>query len=172
MDADLDASTIIQGDFENHDITRIIQVNVCTFALMTSIAFASCTVAQTNAPVTSQEKLFPLRDIRLTGGPLKEQQDLNRKYLLKLEPDRLLSWFRKEAGLEEKDPPYHRMGVQISIPAGTQQVPNWNLFPMPRERLSGKRTSVVSWLGTNGRRLELRGNIGSEFLQQRWLLSS
>jgi DUF1680 family protein len=63
-------------------------------------------MAQTNAPVTSHEELFPLRNIRLTGGPLKEQQDLNRKYLLKLEPDRLLSGFRKEAGLEQKAPPY------------------------------------------------------------------
>jgi hypothetical protein len=35
----------------------------------------------------------PLRlsSVRVTGGPLKRAQDLNADYLLKLEPDRMLS---------------------------------------------------------------------------------
>ena len=53
-----------------------------------------------------REALFPLTQVRLTGGPLQAQQEQNRKYLLRLEPDRLLSRFRSEAGLEPKAKPY------------------------------------------------------------------
>ncbi|MGC4042310.1 MAG: glycoside hydrolase family 127 protein [Armatimonas sp.] len=56
--------------------------------------------------VPTKSVLFPLRDIRLLGGPLHRQQELNRAYLHKLDPDRLLSLFRKEAGLAPKAPPY------------------------------------------------------------------
>jgi DUF1680 family protein len=43
---------------------------------------------------------FPLSDVRLTGGPLKHAQDLDAKYLLALEPDRMLAGYRLRAGLE------------------------------------------------------------------------
>ncbi|MBO4286713.1 MAG: glycoside hydrolase family 127 protein [Kiritimatiellae bacterium] len=55
----------------------------------------------------ARESLFPLSAIRLTGGPLQAQQEQNRKYLLRLEPDRLLSRFRSEAGLKPKAEPYN-----------------------------------------------------------------
>ncbi len=45
---------------------------------------------------------LPLTAVRLTGGPLKQAQDLNRDYLLKLEPDRMLAYFQKRAGLKPK----------------------------------------------------------------------
>ncbi len=45
---------------------------------------------------------LPLSAVRLTGGPLKHAQDLDREYLLKLEPDRMLAYFRVRAGLEPK----------------------------------------------------------------------
>jgi DUF1680 family protein len=56
--------------------------------------------------VPDRAVLFPLRAIRLLEGPFHRAQELNRRYLLTLEPDRLLSWFRREAGLEPKAPPY------------------------------------------------------------------
>ncbi|BCM89295.1 hypothetical protein IAD21_01140 [Abditibacteriota bacterium] len=56
--------------------------------------------------VVIRDELFPLRDIKLNGGDLGTAQELNRRYLLKLEPDRLLSWFRREAALEPMAPPY------------------------------------------------------------------
>jgi len=43
-----------------------------------------------------------LSDVRLTGGPLKNAQDLDAKYLLALEPDRMLAGYRLRAGLEPK----------------------------------------------------------------------
>ena len=49
---------------------------------------------------------LPLSAVRLTGGPLKHAQDLDADYLLKLEPDRMLAYFRKRAGLEPKAKPY------------------------------------------------------------------
>jgi DUF1680 family protein len=50
--------------------------------------------------------LFSLADIRLLDGEFKHIMDLDHKYLLSLEPDRLASWFRREAGLIPKAPPY------------------------------------------------------------------
>jgi len=45
---------------------------------------------------------LPLADVRLTGGPLKHAQDLDAHYLLQLEPDRMLYYFYKRAGLTPK----------------------------------------------------------------------
>jgi DUF1680 family protein len=49
---------------------------------------------------------LPLAAVRLTGGPLKQAQDLDARYLLSLEPDRMLALYRRRAGLEPKAPPY------------------------------------------------------------------
>ncbi len=49
---------------------------------------------------------FALGDVRLLDGPFKHSQELDHQYLLALEPDRLLAWFRKEAGLQPKAPVY------------------------------------------------------------------
>ncbi len=45
---------------------------------------------------------LPLTAVRLTGGPLKAAQDLDAKYLLDLEPDRMLAHLRRRAGLEPR----------------------------------------------------------------------
>lgn len=55
----------------------------------------------------AKEELFGLDRIHLAGGPLQYQQEQNRQYLLKLEPDRMLSRFRSEAGLKPKAPNYN-----------------------------------------------------------------
>ena len=54
----------------------------------------------------SRAELFPLSDVRITGGQMLTIQELSHKYLLTLEPDRLLSWFRREAGLTPLAQPY------------------------------------------------------------------
>lgn len=54
----------------------------------------------------SKVNLFELTDVRVTGGQMKSIQELSHKYLLTLEPDRLLSWFRREAGLTPLAQPY------------------------------------------------------------------
>src|SRR5512136_3382372 len=45
---------------------------------------------------------LPLSAVRLTGGPLKHSQDLDAKYLLALQPDRMMAGYRLRAGLEPK----------------------------------------------------------------------
>src|SRR5262245_46193500 len=45
---------------------------------------------------------LPLSALRVTGSPSKHAQDLDADYLLKLEPDRMLAYYRKRAGLEPK----------------------------------------------------------------------
>ncbi len=53
-------------------------------------------------PVPFQAQPLPLSDVRLTGGPLGHAQELDAKYLLELEPDRMLYWLRVRAGLQGK----------------------------------------------------------------------
>src|SRR5215471_4184481 len=49
---------------------------------------------------------LPLSAVRLTGGPLKQAQDLDIADLLKYEPDRMMALLRTRAGLEAKAQPY------------------------------------------------------------------
>jgi uncharacterized protein len=48
----------------------------------------------------------PLSRVRLLGGPLKHAQDLDAAYLLSLDPDRMLAYYRIRAGLAPKAPGY------------------------------------------------------------------
>lgn len=59
-----------------------------------------------SAIVPASRNLFPLSDVRLNESQFKRIQDLDHSYLLSLEPDQLLSWFRREAGLSSKAPAY------------------------------------------------------------------
>jgi DUF1680 family protein len=51
-------------------------------------------------------RFFGLRDVRLGDGPFLAAQKLDEKYLLDLEPDRMLHNFRLNAGLAPKAPVY------------------------------------------------------------------
>jgi len=53
-------------------------------------------------PVPIAARPLPLGSVRLTGGPLKNAQDLDARYLLGLEPDRMLAFLRLRAGLPAK----------------------------------------------------------------------
>jgi DUF1680 family protein len=71
-------------------------------------------VAPGPQPVRPRAEFFPLSDVRLLSGPFKSAQDTDLAYLLKLEPDRLLAWYRKEAGLPQKAEVYggwEKLGV-------------------------------------------------------------
>ena len=71
-------------------------------------ASQSAVFAQNGAAPVREDKiqLFPLEDVRITDGRFLQVQELDHEYLLTLEPDRLLSWFRREAGLTQKQEPY------------------------------------------------------------------
>src|SRR5688572_19813683 len=49
---------------------------------------------------------LPLADVRLLPSPYFDAVEANRRYLLQLEPDRLLHNFRKFAGLEPRGAAY------------------------------------------------------------------
>ncbi|HQT90519.1 MAG TPA: glycoside hydrolase family 127 protein, partial [Candidatus Kryptobacter bacterium] len=49
---------------------------------------------------------FAPGDVRLLPGPFRHAMEMDSSYLLSLEPDRFLSWFRKDAGLKPKAPVY------------------------------------------------------------------
>jgi uncharacterized protein len=53
-----------------------------------------------------QARPVPLDKVRLTGGPLKHAQDLTAAYLLELDPDRMMAFYRVRAGLPQKAAPY------------------------------------------------------------------
>jgi DUF1680 family protein len=64
--------------------------------------------------VELKAEAFDLEDVRLGDGLFKNAMQRNEKYLLELDPDRFLAWFRKEAGLEPKGEVYggwESMGV-------------------------------------------------------------
>ena len=76
-----------------------------------SVAILGAVFAQSRVPgivnvVPDVARPLPLNAVRLTGGPLKRAQDLDATYLLELEPDRMLAFYRIRAGLEPKAPPY------------------------------------------------------------------
>ena len=77
--------------------------NLATVALVVAV---NGQAQQIKNAVPDVARPLPLSAVRLTGGPLKHAQDLDIDYLLKLEPDRMMAYYRKRAGLEAKAPGY------------------------------------------------------------------
>jgi hypothetical protein len=68
-----------------------------------AIVFAPARASAPVAPaVPPKARPLPMSAVRLTGGPLKQAQDLNGQYLLSLEVDRMMAFLRKAAGLEPR----------------------------------------------------------------------
>ena len=65
-------------------------------------ALNSCVKEIDNSPV----EYFNLSDVKLLDSEFKNAQELDKQYLLTLEPDRLLAPFLREAGLEPKAESY------------------------------------------------------------------
>ena len=58
------------------------------------------------APAVQAAELFPLTAVRLTAGPFQDAQQTDLRYMLAMEPDRLLAPFLREAGLPVRQPTY------------------------------------------------------------------
>ena len=54
----------------------------------------------------TQMQTFKLQEVRLTDGPFKNAQDVDMKYILDLEPDRLLAPYLIDAGFPPKEERY------------------------------------------------------------------
>ena len=59
---------------------------------------------------------FPLSAVRLRPGPARAALELNRRYLLELDIDRLLHMFRLTAGLPSSAPPRAEGSIWFATP--------------------------------------------------------
>jgi DUF1680 family protein len=77
-------------------------------ASISALSLASSRAAGNGALPGSSGRVIPfeLTSVRLLPGPFATARDLDARYLLSLEPDRLLHNFRVNAGLEPKAPVY------------------------------------------------------------------
>lgn len=79
------------------------RISAGLIARVAVLCMAATSWAQPIAPaVPFAVKPLPLSDVRVTGGPLKQAQDLDAAYLMQLEPDRMLFGLRQRAGLQPK----------------------------------------------------------------------
>ena len=77
-------------------------LEVLEIGLATLLILVAAAASQLKRFPREVARPLPLSAVRLTGGPLKRAQDLDADYLLKLEPDRMMAYYRKLAGLEPK----------------------------------------------------------------------
>ena len=104
-----------------HNRREFLQSSAAAAAALTLGPLTHESRAETIAPNTSgvsgpgareiEEKLLrarpvPLTDVRVTGGPAKLAQEADAKYLLSLDPDRMMAFYRVRAGLPQKAEPY------------------------------------------------------------------
>jgi DUF1680 family protein len=85
------------------------------FSFLLPVAFCS---AQSFSPMKDNGKMkvkpvvklqaytFPLEDVSIAAGPFKQAMEADERFLLVLEPDRLLADFREHAGLKAKGARY------------------------------------------------------------------
>lgn len=101
--------------------TQKLSAAPCALALAVAAAASRTTPAKpmeptptAPTPVRIAAHPFPVSRVRLLDGPFKVAQQADARYLLKLDPERLLSGFYRHAGLPSKGEPYggwERMGV-------------------------------------------------------------
>lgn len=73
----------------------------CTLPLLALCLALPARAADSPSPATAAQ-FVPLTSVRLLAGPFADAVQANQKYLLALEPDRLLAPFFREAGLEAR----------------------------------------------------------------------
>lgn len=78
------------------------QISIIVTTLLAASGFARGAPEAPPEAVKLRARPFALSDVRLLDGPFLHATELNRKALLRYEPDRLLARFRKEAGLEPR----------------------------------------------------------------------
>src|SRR5262245_58192300 len=81
---------------------RSLVVRLAITPFVVGIIAGSYVSQQIMSAIPDAARPLSLSAVRLTGGPLKRAQDLDAEYLLKLEPDRMMAYFRKRAGLQPK----------------------------------------------------------------------
>lgn len=70
------------------------------------LATLPCGAAEAQLAIKAHAQEFPLSSVKLLDGPFKQATEVDRAFLLCMEPDRLLAGFRVQAGLPKKAAPY------------------------------------------------------------------
>ena len=84
---------------------KLLAHTVFALLLLSFVANAQTTTAVRDR-IQREAQAFRLEDVRLLAGPFKHAMTRDAEYLLRLDADRLLSGFRKEAGLKPKAEAY------------------------------------------------------------------
>lgn len=118
---------------------------ISLISIVLSFLMLSCNTSREYVPKAEQlvpQKVFnfTVGDVKLLGGPFKESQDAEAKYLLSLELDRLLAPFRKECGLEPK----------------AQAYPGWETRSLPGVALSFYLSGVSRLFSLTGEEVYLK----------------
>jgi hypothetical protein len=79
---------------------------LCALTIPPACLFAADSAEKVAPAIALKAEPFPLQDVRLLEGPLRHAMELDRKYLLFLDPDRLLHVFRINAGVPSTAKPY------------------------------------------------------------------
>jgi DUF1680 family protein len=139
---------------ENGVKTNVLIVCLLAFVIAQPQALTqSENPAQLESRKTIKLNPLPLNHVRLTGGPLKAAQEADGKYLLQLQPDRMLAFLRQRAGLKPKAEAY-----------GGWDGPGRNLTG----HIAGHYLSAVSlmWAATGDARFKERANYMVEQLKE------
>jgi len=91
-----------------NSLTFVLPQRLPAGAALLLLGVAAAFPAHAASPASGRQgpDFFPLNRVRLLDGPFQHAQELDRSYLLALDPDRLLAPFRLEAGLPTKAPKY------------------------------------------------------------------
>ncbi|MBB5353093.1 hypothetical protein HNR46_003346 [Haloferula luteola] len=79
---------------------------VCLCGMGMALSASSSAAEKLKVDPSTPVELFPLSSVRVLEGPFAQAVEVNRRYLLALDPDRLLAPFRREAGLPAKAESY------------------------------------------------------------------
>jgi DUF1680 family protein len=86
-------------------LSKLFAVRVLAFALSCSPAI-ELQAAEVKPAIKPQAEEFPLAAVKLLDGPFLNAMKMDKAYMLRLEPDRLLAGFRTQAGLTNKAQSY------------------------------------------------------------------
>jgi uncharacterized protein len=89
-----------------HDTVSRKRILPIALVIMVGLVGGAANAQQIKNAIPDVARPLALSAVRLTGGPLKHAQDLDAEYLLRLEPDRMMAYYRKRAGLEPKGQGY------------------------------------------------------------------
>src|SRR5258708_7499277 len=84
----------------------VLILSVGSGLVLTGMAVFSVCAAEVQPAVKPQAREFPASAVRLLEGPFRQAMEVDKAFLLRLDSDRLLAGFRREAGLPKKAEPY------------------------------------------------------------------